>query len=507
MPSRRRATNNSSSCNLRTCLTIAAGAAILFAYLRFTTSTEVVVSHRQFRPAAEYDRIHNPQAAAAPGARVVAESTAQPVIRQHEIYAVVKPPAPLTPLLTPEAEVDAPEMCRAKAHTELEGGVVKWGDNNRFASAGECCASCSEHAKNSKAGTKPCNIWVFCADRENCGQRFGQCWLKHTLDPSEPPSRGSSLSVPWTSGTILPQPAETYRLATRMRRAERQRQPLTMLVAAEMHVGLRNETGTIELLTPLAGDQPHFSFPLPLTDVEVNLGREHLDRTSDGYHHFGDLTFRATPRGGGETICSSVGNGQVATDRLAAEKLHLDDASSVAGGKLTRGDGNEPLWSHSRHVGLKLTRGRTADNTCPLTVTRRLVANRPSDALGGRGGGSLDLIFEMSNPSSSAVEMGALGVSMPFDQDFVGRTLVQVSPDTTLPRTHGTGTAHLWLAAPPLAILVCCAGGAPVLIRRAIFGTRWRLRSSDAGDWYWTRPPPPADSGHRARGVEAIAWE
>ena len=42
-----------------------------------------------------------------------------------------------------------------------------------------------------------------------------------------------------------------------------------MLDAAQMAVGLRNETGTIELLTPHVESQPHFSFPLPLTDVEV----------------------------------------------------------------------------------------------------------------------------------------------------------------------------------------------------------------------------------------------
>lgn len=52
-----------------------------------------------------------------------------------------------------------------------------------------------------------------------------------------------------------------------------------MLSSAWLAVGIRNETGTIELLTPRhapGGDaptkEPHFSFLLPLTDENVNLG-------------------------------------------------------------------------------------------------------------------------------------------------------------------------------------------------------------------------------------------
>lgn len=65
----------------------------------------------------------------------------------------------------------------------------------------------------------------------------------------------------------------------RQRRASRQQSPLSMLSSAWLAVGLRNETGTIELLTPRhapGGDaptkEPHFSFLLPLTDENVNLG-------------------------------------------------------------------------------------------------------------------------------------------------------------------------------------------------------------------------------------------
>ena len=56
----------------------------------------------------------------------------------------------------------------------------------------------------------------------------------HAADPADPPQRGSGPSVPWTSGTVLPQPAEVYRIASRMKRANVQRSPLTMLEAGEL---------------------------------------------------------------------------------------------------------------------------------------------------------------------------------------------------------------------------------------------------------------------------------
>ena len=261
-------------------LLVAVGA-FLTVWLRYTSSISAVTGRTHFKSASEYSRrqaaVRQQQVGRDAGGAIepsAAEGALaeQPTLRQHELHITVKPPRPLAPLLPAEPEVDAPSDCHARAHTELEGGVVQWGDHNRVSSAADCCRSCREHAKRVALEGKPegraCNVWVFCADRELCGERHGQCWLKHALDPADPPSRGSGIKVPWTSGTVLPQPPESYRLASRMKRAVRQRAPLSMLAASELHVGLRNETGTIELLTPTAGDQPHFSFPLPLTDVQ-----------------------------------------------------------------------------------------------------------------------------------------------------------------------------------------------------------------------------------------------
>ena len=371
-----------------------------------------------------------------------ADSSPQATIqRHHELHVKVASPAPLAPLLPPEKAVDAPAECRARAHTELEGGVVLWGTNNKVASAAACCESCRMNAAKAKPGVHACNVWVFCADPDMCGDRYGQCWLKHTLNPAEPPQRGSGPKVPWTSGTVLPQPEATYKLATRMRRAERQRSELTMLEASELSVGLRNETGTIELLTARFTDSPHVSFPLPLTDVDVRLGAhgEFLDRRPDGYHHLGDLTLRATPQGGSEAVCSSVAHGQVAAS------AHVDVSGSVAGGTLVVGGsggaarggaGEGVMWTHSRDLHLQQLRNRQRHGACPLSVTRTIVAHGAADgtagAAGSGGSGGVDMIFELRHPKTAAqggppIALDGLGLSMPFDQDFVGRNLVQVA--------------------------------------------------------------------------------
>jgi hypothetical protein len=57
-------------------------------------------------------------------------------------------------------------------------------------SPAECCSLC--------ARTRGCNVWVACTDPW-CGS---QCWLKWIADPSNPTTRNSGATNPWTSGTI-----------------------------------------------------------------------------------------------------------------------------------------------------------------------------------------------------------------------------------------------------------------------------------------------------------------
>lgn len=167
------------------------------------------------------------------------------------------------------------------------------------------------------------------------------------------------------------------------------------------------------MLTPRSELNPHFSFPLPLIDTDVNLGKAgHLDRRGDQFHHLGDLTARVrAPRGGAYATCSSVGRGAV----LAASRT-ADSAT------FKRGDvnGAHLRWRHARDVALH-AKGDKGDAECgALRVTRTL------EAEGGQTGG-IRMRFELTNHGDEELSIGALALSMPFDQDFVGRTLVQVA--------------------------------------------------------------------------------
>ena len=270
--------------------------------------------------------------------------------RQHEVVADTSEPVPLSTVLPSEAAVDAPVQCWARAHTEFEGRVVRWGTDHRVETAAECCDACSRQAAATKNEADACNVWVFCGHTDLCDSKFGQCWLKHTPNPTEPISRGSGLRVPWTSGAVLSKSPEQYKVAhyvkvirltalpfpetsvvnalcasachcnrvacdqiVRTQRAAAQQSELTILQSAEMLIGMRNETGTIELLTPHSDMQPHFSFTLPLADRDVQLGRgQFLDRRADGFHHLGDVTLRVAQRGASDVTCSTVAMGQVA---------------------------------------------------------------------------------------------------------------------------------------------------------------------------------------------------
>eukprot|EP00900_Chrysochromulina_parva_P021260 jgi/Chrpa1/3768/Chrysochromulina_OHIO_Genome00018395-RA len=477
-PSTKRRGPASSASNARTCIFVAGIAALLLAWLRFAVISDASAVGHQSRIYHPSSYAHNSVVSAS--TQAVAASTSaslhvdiegatvpiQPTERQHELLVIIPAPMPLTPSLPLEFAVDAPEQCHARAHTELEGGVVRWGSNHKVASVAECCEACSKQAQSAKSEREACNVWVFCADAALCGDKVGQCWLKHAADPSEPISRGGGVKTPWTSGALLSQPAEHYKVGRRLQRAARQQEPLTVLTSPEMMVGLRNETGTIELLTPHSETQPHFSFPLPLTDAEVHLGNgQVLDRTPDGFHHLGDLTLRATPRGQAESLCSTVVDGQVAA------------AAKAKAGKLT--PGATPMdWSHSVDVGLQRTPGRRRAGDCPLQVTRTLTSRRGAveDDGTGRSGG-LELWFKVHNPSTTTeVTLGALGISMPFDQDFVGRTLVQVAHQCSFVEPFlGMGGGYVQVTR--------ATGGGPVLLLLPAAGTEfeaWRpLRNGE----------------------------
>ncbi|XP_077247237.1 uncharacterized protein LOC143886954 [Tasmannia lanceolata] len=93
------------------------------------------------------------------------------------------------------------ECCEGIENLELWGSAVKWGTDLKFNTSKECCRACK--AMCSGDGPCLCDSWVFCGDREKCGQKFGECWLKKQKDPFFPDLQDAGDKVLWTSGLIF----------------------------------------------------------------------------------------------------------------------------------------------------------------------------------------------------------------------------------------------------------------------------------------------------------------
>lgn len=63
--------------------------------------------------------------------------------------------------------------CRGVDHLELWGDAVKWGSNFKVDTAERCCLACKDMCGD-RDGPCLCDSWVFCGDREACGERFGE---------------------------------------------------------------------------------------------------------------------------------------------------------------------------------------------------------------------------------------------------------------------------------------------------------------------------------------------
>lgn len=94
------------------------------------------------------------------------------------------------------------DCCRGVEHLELWGAAVKWGTDHKFNSSRECCRACKAMC-GGLDGPCLCDSWVFCGDRERCGEKFGECWLKKQKDVLFPALQESGEKVIWTSGLIF----------------------------------------------------------------------------------------------------------------------------------------------------------------------------------------------------------------------------------------------------------------------------------------------------------------
>lgn len=92
--------------------------------------------------------------------------------------------------------------CRGIDNLELWGTAVKWGSEFKFNSSRECCEACKAMC-NGSDGPCLCDTWVFCGNRNACGSKFGECWLKKQKDILSPDRQEAGDKVSWTSGLIF----------------------------------------------------------------------------------------------------------------------------------------------------------------------------------------------------------------------------------------------------------------------------------------------------------------
>lgn len=114
-------------------------------------------------------------------------------------------------------EREAHAVWRIDEQLELNGFVVRWGQNATSATA--CQADCD--AMQSKNST--CNIFVFCDAADGCGSmQHGSCWLKKQdiRRDGMPATMSRGRGVGWTSGVrVSPQEIEDHAQRERARAA------------------------------------------------------------------------------------------------------------------------------------------------------------------------------------------------------------------------------------------------------------------------------------------------
>lgn len=101
-----------------------------------------------------------------------------------------------------EEEREGDGCCGGVEHLELWGDAMKWGSDFKLNSSEECCRACKEMCEGDD-GPCLCDSWVFCGNKQDCGSRFGECWLKKQTDALDPDWRDSGDNVIWTSGLVF----------------------------------------------------------------------------------------------------------------------------------------------------------------------------------------------------------------------------------------------------------------------------------------------------------------
>lgn len=88
---------------------------------------------------------------------------------------------------------------QVKKHTDYWGDALVWGNENLVDSEDECCKSCIEYKPKSSKDA-PCNVWVYCGNKELCDSNYKHCWLKYLAHPEGRSPANEGPMVGWTTG-------------------------------------------------------------------------------------------------------------------------------------------------------------------------------------------------------------------------------------------------------------------------------------------------------------------
>ncbi|GER28848.1 peptidyl-prolyl cis-trans isomerases [Striga asiatica] len=94
------------------------------------------------------------------------------------------------------------DCCKGIENLELWGAAVKWGSEFKLNSSQQCCQACKDMCTGNQ-GPCLCDSWVFCGNKEVCGEKFGECWLKKQKDVLAPEKQAVGKTVMWTSGIVF----------------------------------------------------------------------------------------------------------------------------------------------------------------------------------------------------------------------------------------------------------------------------------------------------------------
>ena len=168
--------------------------------------------------------------------------------------------------------------------------------------------------------------------------------------------------------------------------------PASVIRAGGLAVALRADTFTAQWVNLSSGQHTNYSFVPPLTDGSA----------LPLVHHLGDITLRvraAGSSGGYDYFSSAFGPG--AASAVPAAKLRPEELAAHDITALLAATNLEGASTGASHGTLP------PRPSLPLAVRRAYLKSSEG------GGGSLVVSFEVTNTATSAVEIGALGMSVP----------------------------------------------------------------------------------------------